>query len=131
MPQDHYERFLPGEHIPEIENRPILRMWLEGNRKLGSRVVRLVRASIGISEGIPDRHVAKYLLYIIRAHGRCILNQLAIKLLKNGKEDVAYYLVKFWDEFTDRLLKEASKKPELHPSHWYQSDYEHDHDRGL
>ena len=110
------ERIRESELPPElVRKHPLAVAHLtKGTSRQAGAIARALRAMTAVREGITDRHVARYLVQIVRCVARQRIRTELANLLRCGDLMVAYDLERFWTAFCEYTLREISEKPEVH-----------------
>jgi len=70
-----------------------------------------------VREGITDRHIARYIVNILRIVARSRMHREVNNLVESGQLLLAAQLASFWRDFCRYTLREISEKPEMHHRH--------------
>jgi len=88
-----------------------------GQSPQSGTIARIIRSMTAVREGITDRHIARYIVNILRIVARSRMHREVNNLVESGQLLLAAQLASFWRDFCRYTLREISEKPEMHHRH--------------
>ena len=78
----------------------------EGPSRQAGAIARALRAMTAVREGITNRHMARYVVQIVRCVARQRIRTELANLIRSGDTMIAYDLELFWQAFCEYTLRE-------------------------